>query len=117
VHPGGIRTELGRHLDPSQLAAIVAQINEQAAAEGKPPFEFKTIPQGAATSVWAGVIAQAEEIGGRYCENCHVGHIVPPDVIITAVSEGVRAYALDPDAAEKLWRKSEELVGETFEAA
>ncbi|HEY0803393.1 MAG TPA: SDR family NAD(P)-dependent oxidoreductase [Steroidobacteraceae bacterium] len=116
VHPGGIRTELGRHLDPSQLATMVAQINKQAAAEGKPPFEFKTIPQGAATSVWAGVVAQADEIGGRYCENCHVGNIAPPDVTISAISEGVRAYALDPDAAERLWRKSEELVGETFAA-
>jgi NAD(P)-dependent dehydrogenase (short-subunit alcohol dehydrogenase family) len=117
VHPGGIRTELGRHLDASQMETIVAQINKQAAAEGKPPFEFKTIPQGAATSVWAGVVAQTEEIGGRYCENCHVGNIVPPEVAINAISEGVRAYALDPNTAERLWRKSEELVGEAFEAS
>ena len=117
VHPGGIRTELARHLDASQMEAIVAQINKQLAAEGKAPYQWKTIPQGAATSVWAGIVAPADEIGGRYCENCHVGNIVAPDATTTAVSEGVRAYALDPDAAERLWRKSEELVGETFAAA
>ena len=114
VHPGGIRTELGRHLDPSQFEGIVDQINRQLAAEGKPSFQWKTIPQGAATSVWAAVVASADEIGARYCENCHVGHIVPNDVTITASSEGVRGYALDPENAEALWKKSEELVGESF---
>jgi NAD(P)-dependent dehydrogenase (short-subunit alcohol dehydrogenase family) len=114
VHPGGIRTELGRYTDPSRLEKLVAQINEQLAAQGKGPFQWKTIPQGAATSVWAGVVARADEIGGRYCENCHVGNIVPDDVTITAVSEGVRAYALDPNTAEALWKKSEEMVGESF---
>jgi len=114
VHPGGIRTELGRHLDPSQLEGIVDQINQQLVAEGKPSFQWKTIPQGASTSVWAAVVASADEIGARYCENCHVGHIVPDNVTITAISEGVRGYALDPENAEALWKKSEELVGESF---
>jgi hypothetical protein len=93
---------------------MVAQINRQLAAEGKGPFNFKTIPQGAATSVWAGVVAPADEIGGRYCENCHVSEIVSDDTTISAISEGVRRYALDPDNAEALWKKSEELTGESF---
>jgi len=114
VHPGGIHTELGRHIDSNRLQGIVDQMNKQLAAEGKAPFQWKTIPQGAATSVWAGVVAPADEIGGRYCENCHVGHVVPDDVTISAISEGVRGYALDPKNAEALWKKSEELVGETF---
>jgi NAD(P)-dependent dehydrogenase (short-subunit alcohol dehydrogenase family) len=114
VHPGGIKTELSRHMDPAHMQAMVDQISKQLAAEGKGPFEFKTIPQGAATSIWAGVVASADEIGGRYCENCHVGQIVPDDRIISPISEGVRGYALDPVAAEALWRKSEELVGEKF---
>ena len=41
-------------------------------AAGEPAFGWKTIPQGAATSVWAGVVAPADEVGGRYCEDCHV---------------------------------------------
>jgi NAD(P)-dependent dehydrogenase (short-subunit alcohol dehydrogenase family) len=114
VHPGGIQTELGRYADPGRIEKLVKQINEQLAAEGKGPFQWKTIPQGAATSVWAGVIAAADEIGGRYCENCHVGNLVPDSATITVISEGVRAYALDPTNAEALWKKSEELVRESF---
>jgi NAD(P)-dependent dehydrogenase (short-subunit alcohol dehydrogenase family) len=114
VHPGGIQTELGRHMERGHLQAMIEQMNKQLSAEGKAPFQWKTIPQGAATSVWAGVVASADEIGGRYCENCHVGKIVPDDVVISAISEGVRGYALDPNNAEALWKKSEELVGESF---
>jgi NAD(P)-dependent dehydrogenase (short-subunit alcohol dehydrogenase family) len=114
VHPGGIQTELGRYVDPTRIQNMIEQMNQQLAAEGKALFQWKTIPQGAATSVWAAVVAPAEEIGGRYCENCHVGNIVPDNVPISAISEGVRGYALDPKAAEALWEKSEELIGEHF---
>jgi len=114
VHPGGIHTELGRYIDPSQIQKMVDQMNQQLAAEGKGPFQWKTIPQGAATSVWAGVVAPADEIGGRYCENCHVGKIVADNVTISAISEGICGYALDPTNAEALWKKSEEMVGESF---
>src|ERR1700756_1821400 len=72
VHPGGIQTELARHMDPAQMEQMIKQINEQAAAEGKEPFQFKTVLHGAATSVWAAVVAPTEEVGGRYCENCHM---------------------------------------------
>jgi len=114
VHPGVIETELARHMDPSHLQNVIKQYSDQLIAEGKGPFQWKTVPQGAATSVWAGVVAPAEEIGGQYCENCHVGRIVPDGTTITGVSEGVRGYALDPKNAEALWKKSEELVGESF---
>jgi NAD(P)-dependent dehydrogenase (short-subunit alcohol dehydrogenase family) len=114
VHPGGIQTELARHMEQGQLEAMVKQINEQAVAEGKDSFKFKTIPQGAATSVWAGVVAPAEEIGGRYGENCHVSDVVADDVSLGMLNEGVRAYALDSKNAEALWKKSEELVKESF---
>src|ERR1700688_4573031 len=70
VHPGGIRTELDRHIDSSRLEKIVEEINQQLATQGKAPFQFKTVPQGAATSFWAAVVAPANEIGGQYCENC-----------------------------------------------
>jgi hypothetical protein len=65
VHPGGIRTEPGRYVDPSHIQKMVDQMNQQLAAECKPPFQWKTIPP----SVWAGVVAPAQEMGGRYCEN------------------------------------------------
>ena len=110
VHPGAIRTELGRHIDEGAMIAQVETINRQLAEAGKPLFAFKTVPQGAATSVWAAVVADAEAIGGRYCENCHVSEIVADDVLITPVSEGVRAYAVDLVRAEALWAKAEDMV-------
>jgi hypothetical protein len=95
-----------------ELDGLVAQINAQLAAAGEPPFQWKTIPQGAATSVWAAFIAPAEAVGGRYCENCQVSEIT--DGLISPVSPGVRSYALDPARASALWAKSEEMVGERF---
>src|SRR5215472_14485825 len=114
VHPGGIHTELARHLEPSRIQEMLDELERQAKAEGKEPFQWKTIPQGAATSVWAAVVASADEIGGEYCENCHVGHMVPDDVTLSVNREGVRGYALDPKNAAALWTRSEELVGESF---
>jgi NAD(P)-dependent dehydrogenase (short-subunit alcohol dehydrogenase family) len=113
VHPGGIQTELGRYQEPGHVEKMIDQINQQRAAQGKDPFHWKTIPQGAATSVWAAVVASADEIGGQYCEDCHVAHVVPDDVSV-GVNEGVRGYAVDVNNAEALWKKSEEMVGESF---
>ncbi len=113
VHPGGIQTELGRYQNPGRIEKMIDQINQQRAAEGKGPFQWKTIPQGAATSVWAAVVASADHIGGQYCEDCHVAQVVPDDVP-ASINEGVRGYAIDTKAAEALWKKSEEMVGESF---
>lgn len=111
VHPGGIQTELGRHMNADDMAAMVEQINEANRRSGAAPFEFKTIPQGAATSVWAAIVAPAEAVGGRYCEDCHVAETLDGDALTRG---GVRPYAIDPDNAKALWAKSEELVGERF---
>ena len=110
VHPGGIQTELGRHLSPAVLQQLIDQVNAQSVAAGQPPFQWKTIPQGAATSVWAGIVAPADEVGGLYCEDCHVAE--PAEG--AELRAGVRAYALDPEHAKALWAKSEAMVGETF---
>jgi NAD(P)-dependent dehydrogenase (short-subunit alcohol dehydrogenase family) len=114
VHPGGIATELARHMPDGAIEAWVQQIQEQRAAAGEPPFEFKSIPQGAATSVWAGVVASADEVGGKYCEDCQVAELLPADSQVSTISRGVRGYALAPENAKALWKKSEEMVGETF---
>src|SRR6202007_2179014 len=65
VHPGIIQTELTRYMDPAHLEGLREQIDKQLKAEGRDPLVWKTVPQGAATSVWAGVVAPAEEIGGK----------------------------------------------------
>ena len=109
VHPGGIRTELARHMTPEAMQQLIANINASQ-PPGSPPFKWKTIPQGAATSVWAGVVAAAEAVGGRYCEDCQVAELVTDP----NVRGGVRPYALNPDRAKALWAKSEEMVGERF---
>jgi hypothetical protein len=90
----------------------VERINAQHAAEGRPPFQIKTIPQGAATSVWAAFVAPADEVGGRYCEDCRVSQVA--EGLISLVTPGVMPYALDPEHAKALWARSEELVGERF---
>jgi NAD(P)-dependent dehydrogenase (short-subunit alcohol dehydrogenase family) len=111
VHPGGIQTELGRYMTPETIQQLMDNINATQAASGGPQFEWKTIPQGAATSCWAGVVAPADAVGAHYCEDCHVAHVVDADA---EVREGVRSYALDPDHAKALWAKSEAMVGERF---
>lgn len=89
---------------------MIRKINERNAAAGLPPFRYKTIPQGAATSVWAAVVADGNEVGGRYCEDCHVATVTD----LPGVRGGVQSYALDPDRADALWRLSEKMVGERF---
>ncbi|KQS71262.1 shikimate dehydrogenase [Rhizobium sp. Leaf371] len=113
VHPGGIRTELTRHLGDGAFEAMIDKVNEELAAQGKSPFELKSIPQGAATSVWAGFVAAAEEVGGLYCHNCRVATVTEKPA--SRISEDVCAYALDPERAKALWIKSEEIIGERFE--
>ena len=110
VHPGGIQTELGRHMTPEITQAMIDSITKsQPAGEG---FQWKTIPQGAATSVWAGIVADVNEVGGLYCEDCHLAELQNEP----GLRGGVRSYAIEPDNARALWAKSEEMVGETFQA-
>jgi NAD(P)-dependent dehydrogenase (short-subunit alcohol dehydrogenase family) len=108
VHPGGIITELARHMTEDSIQQMMAltrpKAGEQASKRG-----FKTVPQGAATTVWAGVAAPAELVGGRYCEDCSVAELAE-----TSTTRGVRSYALDPEHAQAVWAKTEELVGERF---
>ncbi len=98
-----IPTELGRQLTEETLAALPS------APPGQEP-SFKSIPAGAATGVWAAFVADADAIGGRYCEDCGVG----TPIQAPGSPGGVFAYALDPETAKDLWTRSEELVGEAF---
>lgn len=104
LHPGGIVTELGRHLTDESIATLLE-------ARGARELEWKSVPQGAATSVWAGFVAEADEVGGRYCEDCAVAPVIDD----ADESPGVMRYALDADTAAGLWSLSERLVGETFD--
>jgi NAD(P)-dependent dehydrogenase (short-subunit alcohol dehydrogenase family) len=108
VHPGVIYTELIRHMSEAEVETLIAQV-AASHAPGEPPFLLKTIPQGAATSIWAAIVADADAVAGRYCADCRVAPISTD-----GVRDGVRPYAIDPDHARALWTKSEAMVGETF---
>jgi NAD(P)-dependent dehydrogenase (short-subunit alcohol dehydrogenase family) len=109
VHPGAIETELGRYMTDEVRDALIAHINTSQPKDA-PPFSWKSIPQGAATSVWAACVADAAAVGGSYCEDCHVAEIVSTP----GLRGGVQPYALDPKRAQALWMRSEQLVGERF---
>ena len=95
-----------RHLTPDVHQRLIATSKRNADPD-KPSPGLKSVAQGAATTVWAGFVAPAELVGGRYCEDCHVAEV-------GSSGSQVRPYAIDPERAKSLWAKSEELVGERF---
>ncbi|MEX6002070.1 hypothetical protein AB6H14_07640 [Providencia vermicola] len=109
IHPGNIATNLSRNMsveDQVEIGTMINTLNQQA---GLSELTTKTIPQGAATTVWAAVIADIDQIGGQYCEDCQVAPINDGPGFY-----GLRSYAIDPQLATTLWLKSEQLVGEKF---
>jgi NAD(P)-dependent dehydrogenase (short-subunit alcohol dehydrogenase family) len=101
VHPGVIRTDLGRHLGPEDFALVQQRSPDE--------LVFKTVPAGAATTVYAATAPELEGQGGVYLEDCGVAAVDE-----TSTVHGVRPYALDPDAARRLWELSERVVGQSF---
>jgi hypothetical protein len=99
-------------MTPETTAAMIKSIEDAAKAAGTPAanFSWKTIPQGAATSCWAGFVANADDVGGKYCEDCHVAEINTQE----GLRGGVQPYALNADHAKALWARSEAMVGEKF---
>jgi NAD(P)-dependent dehydrogenase (short-subunit alcohol dehydrogenase family) len=113
VHPGGIFTDLSRHMTDDELHehGLSRTDNPGVIPAGKSVAEggiFKTLEQGAATSVWCATSPQLARMGGVYCQDVDVASVLPPD---SASNVGVKAYAIDPEAAERLWALSEELTG------
>ena len=111
LHPGAIQTELSRYLDEEARRELTEIMTQVARLPGAKPITYKSVPQGAATSVWAAAVAKADAVGGRYCEDCHVAEVIDAAGFTFA---GVRPYALNPERARALWAKSEEMVGERF---
>jgi len=104
THPGKIFTPLQRHLAKDEMIAA-----GWLDADGHPADPtFKTVEQGAATQVWAATSAQLNGKGGLYCEDCDVAS---RDVGAEPSFVGVRAHAVDCEAARRLWRMSADLTG------
>ena len=116
VHPGGIVTELGRHLDDT-LVSDMAEFARARAERfgdldetGQPrTMRFKTVPAGAATQVWASTTQELSQHNGAYLADCGLGVLGA-----NPSTNGFMPYLLDDDHAARLWSLSEELTGVTF---
>lgn len=100
VHPGVIMTDLGRHLTPEDLANFPGATSVE-------EMKFKTVESGAATTVWAATAPELEGRSGLYLEDCHVAEQATKD----GVQVGYSSWAMDPEAAGRLFSLSEKLVG------
>jgi NAD(P)-dependent dehydrogenase (short-subunit alcohol dehydrogenase family) len=114
VHPGGIITDLGRHLTDdliNEMADFARRRSAQASGEER-SMHFKVVEAGAATQVWAATSGDPDLLANSsaYLADCGVGVLgADPGV------NGFMAYLLDDDKAEALWTLSEKLVGQRFE--
>ncbi len=109
VHPGGIATPLQRHLTMEEQVAM-GWYDEH----GNKHESFKTVEQGAATSVWAAISPLLDGMGGVYCEDCNLGAMADES---TPRGSGVSPHIRDEALAEGLWTKSEELTGIEFNSS
>ena len=101
VHPGGITTDLGRHMPPEAVEGI---LKDEAIAK-----IWKSPEQGAATTVWAAVAKALEGQGGKYLEDCHISK--PYNPADGQWGAGHATWAYDAGEEARLWKKSLELVG------
>lgn len=103
VNPGGVATGLQRNFTAQQKASLDA-----AAAAGV--FAYKTVEQGAATSIIAAVAPEFARSGGHYLDDAQEAYTVSNDADLAQHPHGVKAWALDPAAAERLWTVSTDLL-------
>jgi NAD(P)-dependent dehydrogenase (short-subunit alcohol dehydrogenase family) len=97
VHPGAIITGLTKFMTPEEMSFLTTRAT------------MKTPEQGAATTVWCAVSRQLDSAGGVYCQDCNIAEPVRAD--FSDPTLGVRPWAMDPAAAERLWALSEEITG------
>ncbi|WP_316741311.1 SDR family NAD(P)-dependent oxidoreductase [Pedobacter antarcticus] len=119
LHPGSIAgTELARDAD-IQLFKQLGFFDENGNIRPEILANLKTIPQGAATSVWAATSPLLNNIGGVYCEDCNIARLLSedPDVQTEAKlhESGVQQYSLDERSAKQLWLLTEDMTGIKFE--
>jgi NAD(P)-dependent dehydrogenase (short-subunit alcohol dehydrogenase family) len=110
VHPGMIETDLQRSISLDELQALGFRD-----ADGQIPVErralYKTVEQGAATTVWCATSPALDGMGGVYCENSDIAQAVSSD---DKGLSGVLPWAIDSEAAERLWALSERMTGATL---
>ncbi|MGF7026910.1 SDR family NAD(P)-dependent oxidoreductase [Sphingobacterium siyangense] len=110
VHPGSIGdTELGREV-PLELFHKMGFVDADGNMLPEVAASLKTIPQGAATTVWCATSPMLDHIGGVYCEDGDIA-VVSSDI---TVQKGVHPYSLDETNAKRLWKLIEEMTGIRF---
>jgi NAD(P)-dependent dehydrogenase (short-subunit alcohol dehydrogenase family) len=118
LHPGSIvSTGLSQYLSPEVLRAA-GLVDEHGKPTLDPAKGLKTVEQGAATSVWCATSPQLDGMGGVYCQDCDIAPLVSEENAANpfgSIPLGVMPHAVDPQAAERLWRLSEQLTN-TFSA-
>ncbi|MGE3141685.1 MAG: oxidoreductase [Hyphomonadaceae bacterium] len=110
LHPGSIVTPLARFLSDEELRAMGAR-DENGRLPAASANRYKSVAEGAATSVWCAASPQLEGMGGVYCEDVDIAPVTPPE---SKIEEGVRPWAINPEFAERLWRLSEQHTGVAF---
>lgn len=119
VHPGSIAgTELAREA-PLDLFQKMGFVNENGELRPEVLAGLKTIPQGAATTVWAATSPLLDSIGGVYCEDGDIAVLIPSDPAIPSPAKlhqnGVQQYSLDQQSAARLWELTQQMTGIRFE--
>lgn len=110
LHPGSIAgTELGREAS-LELFQQMGFLDAHGNLLPEVAASLKTIPQGAATTVWCATSPLLSNVGGVYCEDADVAGLASA----TSMSKGVKRYSLDEESAKRLWTLSEEMTGFTF---
>lgn len=120
LHPGSVYgTDLGRE-EPIELFKQLGTHDENGNIKPEVEARLKTIPQGAATTVWCAVSPLLNNIGGVYCENCDIAEIdngqIDHRFDEPSTIRGVQPYSVDRKNAEKLWTLSEKMLGFRFDA-
>ncbi|MEW2272897.1 SDR family NAD(P)-dependent oxidoreductase [Streptomyces sp. SID685] len=103
ANPGGVATGLQRNFTPEQRESLDA-------AEAAGVFTYKTVEQGAATTVVAAVAPEFARTGGHYLDDAQEAYTVPDDADLAQHPHGVKQWALDPATAERLWTVSTDLL-------
>lgn len=113
VHPGSIGgTELAREA-PIELFQQMGFCDAEGNILPEVMASLKTVPQGAATTLWCATSPMLNDIGGVYCEDVEIAELVSD----TTMEGGVKPYSLDEASAQKLWTLSENLAGVKFQVS
>ncbi|WP_020015033.1 SDR family NAD(P)-dependent oxidoreductase [Promicromonospora sukumoe] len=105
VNPGGVATGLQRDFTPEMKAYLDRQ-------EAAGAFRYKTVQQGAATTLVAATAPELARSGGHYLDDCNESSTVSDDADLRGNSHAVKEWALDAEAARRLWHVSLDLTGQ-----